>query len=153
LGFLRGFGIGFAETFPQSLERVGATLGSQGFVAFESLGHGLDDGLFHALGAGFTFPKIEDLDQSADDGGVVVSVLVLETEEFTEFFEGGEHGTILSWGERGKDEGWGMKDEMGEYGTRKTRIYADRHGKFFLNTKGHKGTQRFVEWRNGLTSF
>lgn len=82
LRFLLGFGIGFAETFPQSLERVGATLGSQRFVAFKSLGHGLDDGFVHALGAGFAFPKIEDLDQSADDGGVVVSVLVFETEEF-----------------------------------------------------------------------
>ena len=98
LGFLRGFGIGFAEAFPQSLERVGATLGSQRFVAFESLGHGLDDGLVHAFGAGFTFPKVEDLDHSADDGGVVVSVPVFETEEFAEFFEGGEHETILSWG-------------------------------------------------------
>ena len=100
-GFLRRFGVCLAETFPEPLERVGAALGSQAFVARQSLGHGLDDGLFDALGAGFTFPKVEDLDQSADDGGVVISVLVFETEEFAEFFEGGEHGTILSWGEGG----------------------------------------------------
>jgi hypothetical protein len=101
---LRGFGIGLAETFPQAFERVGAACGGQAFVAFETLGHGLDDGLFHAFGAGFTFPKVEDLDESADDGGVVVAVLVFETEEFAEFFEGGQHIVILSWGRRGKDE-------------------------------------------------
>jgi hypothetical protein len=41
------------------------------------------NGLFlNSVGAGIPFPVIEHFGESADDGDVVVSVLMFETEEF-----------------------------------------------------------------------
>jgi hypothetical protein len=59
--------------------------------------------LYERLGdvfvAGVAFPVAEDVGESADDGGVVVVIGVLEPEEFAKIFEGGLHEVyfIMMW--------------------------------------------------------
>ena len=64
-------------------------------VATQSGFDGLDERLGDGFIAGFAFPVVENIGQTADNGGVGVAVAVLETEEFTQFFKGGLHGGIL----------------------------------------------------------
>jgi hypothetical protein len=77
----------------------------------------LDEFFGHAFVAGLGFPEVEDFCQPADHGVVGVFVLSFETEKFTEFFDGGLHWLILSWGRvkiRMKAKGRKMKVENRE---------------------------------------
>ena len=83
LGSLRGFGIGFADAFPQTSQHIGPGLGAQPIVGAESLHDGLNDFLLNSIRSSIPFPVLQHFSQSTDDGAVAVSVLVFETEKFT----------------------------------------------------------------------
>ena len=76
------FGVRLADPLPQSPQRVGARLRTEPVVGAKPLYNGLYDLFLNSVRAGIPFPVIEHFGETADDGDVVVSVLVLETEEF-----------------------------------------------------------------------
>ena len=85
---LLSFRIRIADSFPQPFQGVGAGLWAESVIRAESLLDGLNHFFVDAIGARFGCPKVEHLCQPADNGRVAVSVLVFETEEFTEFLQG-----------------------------------------------------------------
>jgi hypothetical protein len=87
LGPLSGFRICLADALPQAFQGVGTRLRAEPVIRAEPLDNGLNHFFADAIGAGFGFPEIEHLCQPADNGRVNVSVLVFETEEFTEFLQ------------------------------------------------------------------
>ena len=76
------FGICLPDPLPQSFQRVGAGLRTEPVIRAEPLDNGLDDLFLNSVGASVPFPVIEHFGETANDGDVVVSVLVFETEEF-----------------------------------------------------------------------
>jgi hypothetical protein len=81
------FRIGFSDTLPQASERVGAGLWGESLIGTESLHNGLDHFFLNLIGTSIPFPIIKHFRESADDGIVTVSVLMFETEKFTQFFK------------------------------------------------------------------
>ena len=96
-GFLLGdgFGIFGLNLFPEGEQFEAADFGGLVGVATQGGRDGLDDGFGDGFVAGFAFPVIKYVGKPTDDGGVGVAVAVLEAEEFTQFFEGGLHESIL----------------------------------------------------------
>ena len=96
-GFLlwSGLGIFRLDLFPKGEQFETADFG--GLVGIEVQGgfNRLDKRFGDGFVAGFAIPIVENIGQPANDGGVGVAVAVLEAEEFTQFFEGGLHESIL----------------------------------------------------------
>jgi hypothetical protein len=72
---------------------------------------------------------------------------VFETEEFAEFFEGGEHGTILSWGRRGIRDADGRGDSFFKYeGSRRVSKDGIQGAGLFseANCRSHNGNDEGV---------
>ena len=96
-GFLLGSGLGIfgLDLFPKGEQFETADFG--GLVGIEAQGRfdRLDERLGDGFVAGLALPVIENIGQTANDGGVGVAVAMLEAEEFAQFFEGGLHESIL----------------------------------------------------------
>jgi hypothetical protein len=60
-------------------------LRAESVIRAESLLDGLNHFFVDAIDTRFGFPEVKHLCQAADNGGITISVLVFETEEFTEF--------------------------------------------------------------------
>jgi hypothetical protein len=84
---LSGFRICLADALPQAFQGVGTRLRAEAVIRAEPLDDGLNHFFADAIGARFGFPEVEHLCQAPDNGCVNVSVLVFETEEFTEFLQ------------------------------------------------------------------
>ena len=75
LGPLSGFRICFADALPQAFQGVGTRLRAEAVIRTEPLDNCLNHFFADVIGAGFGFPEIEHLCQTADNGRVNVSVL------------------------------------------------------------------------------
>jgi hypothetical protein len=76
------FRVRLPDPLPQPLQGVGPGLGTQPVIRAEPLHDGLNDLFLNLIGTRFPFPVIEHFGESADDGYIVVPVLMFETEKF-----------------------------------------------------------------------
>jgi hypothetical protein len=83
-----GLGIFILDLFPKGEQFKAANF--RGLVSVTTQGglDGLDERLWDGFIAGFAFPVIQNIGQPANDCGIGVAIAMLETEEFTQFFEG-----------------------------------------------------------------